>query len=295
MRGRAASSAAIMLLVPLAACDRPKRVDSDTSAPTTMVLVDTGLVRHRADWDAFQQALPTDPAGAAAALERYRDLHGLPLDFFLDARAPESLRKALASDDDMSCGAVITAFVRSIPLRHSLLSTSRVLEIDSAGRTLREWQLGSDADLWDPIVGVSGDELIASFGRGPRGVYMRVKPSGEYRISAEPPPALPPEEWIALADSNWVRVRPNDHMTMHSRFTHPVDAGRWEPMRDSAWYVRVDSGPGRGDTAHSIPEPHGRTPHFLACPASTEFQGMICRGFPDGGKERRIASPTQCT
>ena len=297
-RGFGATSTAVLLIAAVMACDAPTAKTHTPGGRRVVVAprTDTALVQHRADWDVFAKALPADPSAAASAIERYRQRYGLPLDFFVDARLPDSLRRTLGSlNDESQCGATVTAFVRSIPVRHPLLSTSPVIELDSAGRTLREWRLGSDAEYWDPIVGVTGSELVVGLQFAPRGVYMRLQPSGSYRVSAEPPSPLPPEEWIALHESNWVRVRPNDQITAHAATSNAVAAGRPAPRGDSGWYVRVDSGPHFGDSARSIPGPFSRQPHVLPCPRSAAFEGMICRGFPDAGVERRIASPSTCT
>jgi len=300
---RALLSQALVATVVFVACkkstpaaDAPGSTTSATASAAARA--ETAVVQHRADWEGFQQALPRAPDSAAGRLEAYRREYGLPFTFFVNSSAPEAvLRQLDKPDDEMGCGATVTAFVKQMPNHHVVLETSPVIEFDSTGGVLREWHVPGDVDFWELVAGVSGDEVILAYDWGRSGVFVRIRPDGRYRVSAELPRPLEREEWIALEDSTWVRVRPRDDGTvsMHSPFTRGVDPGRWEPLGDSGWYVRTDSGPHRGATAHSITLPHAPEPRLVSCPKSGRFEGMQCRGFPDGSRERRLAFPTPCT
>ena len=302
---RLSSSVLLLALVAgsaLEACDKP-RASANTVA-TTMEAApdpDTGVVLHRADWDAFEERLSRDPAIAASDLERYRRLHGLPFNFFLTKAAPAALERAYSKSvdggDEAPCGSGLRIFARRFPRDNRAFAPSPVIELDSAGRVLRQWPMPNDVDYWDIVEGVEGDELIASYPHR-RGVYMRVKPTGDYRISSTPPPPLPPQppqEWIALPESTWVRVSPTGETygSYHSIFTRGVEPGRWIPHGDSGWYERVDPGPDSGTLARSVKRPAPAEPKGVACPPGQE--AMICREYPDGRRVRVIAVPTICS
>jgi hypothetical protein len=282
----------------LGSCDKPQPAIRDSDVAISPAEPDTGPVLDRPDWAAFEARLSKDPAIAASDLERYRRAHGLPFEFFLSRGAPEVLKRALerSANDGAPCGSGLVAFVRRFPATSRDYLTSPVYEVDSAGAILREWPLPNDVDYHEIVEGVERDELVASYLLRP-GVHMRVKPNGEYRISSEAPTPLPRERWLALADSTWVRVVPRDEITfsMHSGFTRGVEPGRWVLHGDSGWYERVDSGPERGALARAIELSKDPDPRMLACPASSKFEGMVCRGFPDAGRERRIAYPSVCS
>jgi hypothetical protein len=297
-------SKALVASVVFVACKKSTRVPeasgSTTSATRSAAAEpETVLVQHRADWERFQHALPQAPDSAAGRLEAYRREYGLPFTFFVNSRAPAAiLRQLHKPDDEMGCGATVTAFVKQMPIHHVVLETSPVIEFDSTGRVLSEWDVPGDVDFSELVAGVSGEEVILAYDAGRSGVYVRIRPDGRYVVSAEPPPPLEREEWIALEDSTWIRVRPRDDgtLSMHSPFTRGVDPGRWEPLGDSGWYVRTDSGPHRGAVARAITLPNtAPAPRLVSCPKSGRFEGMQCRGFPDGSRERRLAFPTPCT
>jgi hypothetical protein len=276
-------------------CEKPPQPAKESTATTTRPTPDTALVQRRADWEAFRKSLARDPQTAAAALERYRVEHGLPFQFYYDEKSPVVLAGRVKTEDTEMCGRVAQAFVRRMPVGDALLSISPIIEYDSTGHVLRKWPLSSGVEFAEIVVGVSGDELVAELHEAPTGVFMRVKPNGEYHVSAEAPQSLPPEEWIALEDSTWVRVKPDMGMSMHSMFTRGVNPGTWTPRGDSGWYVRTDSGPQQGTVAHSITLPRQPNPPMPRCPPSKEFDGMLCRGFPDGARIRTIAVPAPCT
>jgi hypothetical protein len=194
----------------------------------TTVASDTGIVQDRADWSAFAQALPRDPARAARALEAYRRQQGLPFEFLLRDDAPDSVKRAWRiGEDEMGCGTQLNAFVRRMPLGHAVLMTLSAIELDSTGRTLRQWPLPGISGFHEIVKGVIGDELIASVPDMTDGVFLRIKPNGEYVVSAEPPPPLEREEWIEVADSVWLRVRPRDAwpLTRYASGLRPEPAG----------------------------------------------------------------------
>jgi hypothetical protein len=251
-------------------------------------------VQSRADWEYFEQHLSRDPQAAAVALERYRDQLGLPFSFSVRSDAPAALARALKMNDDEMCGQTMTAFVRRFPQKDPVLSGSAVVELDSAGRTVRLWPVPNDVEYWDIVAGVSGEELVARY-LDRKDVYMRITPDGAYHLSARPPQALESEEWLEVADSVYLRVKPRDDYpySMYPGTSRPGPVGTWVPRGDSGWYVRTDSVPGQRSTAHVVTLPHDPEPQFMACPASLE--GLQCRIFPDGQRKRRLAYPTPCT
>jgi hypothetical protein len=266
--------------------------------PVVPVAPDTGIVQDRADWASFEQRLPRDPEAAATELERYRRDHGLPFDFYLRPDAPEALTAGLRKEEDEMCsGTLVTAFVRQMPRDHRVLASSPAIEFDSTGRLLRQWPLPSDVEFSEIVAGVSGEELIASYAKASSGVFMRIKPNGEYTISAQAPQPLGPEEWIEVAESTYVRVRPKDDGTFstYPSGARPGPLGTWVPRGDSGWYVRTDSVAGGRSVARAVALPREPSPRMVSCPAAPSFEGMICRGFPDGQQERRIAFPTPCS
>ena len=302
--GRLGFAAAALALL---ACERPRdaaprepRADTPAAAPAAAppaappAALDSVVVQDRADWDSLEAHLPTRPDSAAAALERYRQAHGLPLDFDVKRDAPDALLRSLRTEEDEMAGGTpsISAFVRRMPTHHVVLDVSPVIEFDTAGRILRRWPLPNDIGYSEVVVGVHGDELVTTY--RPQGVFLRVRPDGEYRISAEPPQALPPEQWIEVADSIYLRVRPKDDVDF---YLYPVLArpepapGRWEPRGESGLYVRTDSGPKQGAVARAMTLDRSRTPRMVNCPESAGFVGMNCRAFPDGAAERRLAYP----
>lgn len=261
---------------------------------------DTVLVRQRADWEPFIAKLPTDPAAAAAALEDYRRRHGLAFDYLIHDDMPDSLRRALGvrSDaDEMGCGAAVTMHVQRLAVLHPFVYPEWVVELDSTDRVIHRWPVPDEfatSGGRQAVAGLEGNELVVRLDWRP-GLYLRLAEDGSYRVSTEAPPALAAQEWIALEDSTFVRVRPADHMSFHSGRTRGVDPGRWVPMSDSGWYRRVDDGPHRGDSARSVRIPWDPTPENLACPRTSAYDGMYCQGFPDGGRTRRIALGIPCT
>lgn len=291
----------LLALAGVGACDdREKPLDAkqDSVAAAAAVTADTGMIQERADWPAFAQALPKDPQGATLALERYRRDHGLPFDFFLRPDLADTLTRALRTqEDEMGCGALVRAFVREIPRDHPILMALPAMEFDSAGRTLRRWPLPGETGFFQLVVGVVGEDLILSYPNATAGVFMRIKPDGGYAISAQPPPPLAREEWIEVADSTWLRVRPRDEgtFTRYPSGTRPEPVGTWVPSGDSGWYVRTDSVPGQRSRARATTLSGDPSPRMVMCPAPAEFEGMICRGFPEGEREHRIAYPMPCT
>ncbi|HET9010476.1 MAG TPA: hypothetical protein VFN38_01615, partial [Gemmatimonadaceae bacterium] len=298
------AAAALALL----ACERPRDAATRevptreaSAGPRPAATLDSVVVQDSAGWSSFQARLPKRADSAAAALERYRRTHGLPFEFFLRKDAPAALVRALRTEEpDMSCGTTFaTAFVRRMPREHSVLDVAPVIEFDSTGRMLRRWPLPNDVEYWEMVAGVRGDELVTLYRpNGPEGVFLRVRPDGEYRVSAEPPQPLPPQAWIKVEDSVFLRVQPRDEGPYYAypNGASPALEGTWEPAGDSGWYVRTDSGPKRGTRARARTlDNREPSPRILACPAGAAFEGMLCRGFPDGATERRIAYPTPCT
>jgi hypothetical protein len=197
-----------------AAVTQGPRAGATASAPAPPIERDTSIVQQRADWTEFRAALPRDAAAAAAALEGYRRLHGLPLDFTLDDKAPDSVKRVLGLaefEDEMGCGTPVTAHVRSLGTRHPLLITSRVIEFDSTGRTLREWPVPDAPRVGDVIAGVSGEELVTRYDPAPDGVYLRLRPTGEFRISAERLEPLSAQLRVRLDDSGRAQPIPFAH------------------------------------------------------------------------------------
>ena len=258
---------------------------------------DTGIVQERADWAAFVAALPKDSVAAARALERYRRDHGVPLEFFVRPGVPDSVFRALhVPEDEMGCGSLMTAFVRRMPSAHPILMELPAFEFDSAGRILTRWPLPGEAGFSEVVGGVVGDEIIVSYSVV-KGMSVRIRPNGDFVISADPPPPLEPEQWIEVAESTWVRVHPKDD-GMFSTYPSgkPEPVGTWVASGDSGWYVGTDSVPGQRSLARAVTrEGWEPSPRMVMCPASREFEGMVGRGFPEGGRERRIAYPMPCS
>ena len=258
---------------------------------------DTGIVQERADWAAFVAALPKDSAAAASALERYRRDHGVPFEFFVRRGVPDSVIRALhVPEDEMGCGSLVTAFVRRMPSSHLILMELPAFEFDTAGEIVKRWPLPGESGFYEIVGGVVGDEIIISYS-AVKGMWVRIRPNGELGLSAAPPPPLEAEQWIEVAESTWVRVRPKDD-GMFSRYSSgkPEPVGTWVPSGDSGWYVRTDSVPGQRSSARAVTRADWEpSPRNVMCPPSREFEGMVCRGFPDGGRERRIAYPMPCS
>jgi hypothetical protein len=261
--------------------------------------VDDPLVQRRTDWEELEHKLPAAPVAAAAALEDYRRRFGLPLEFFVPNDAPANLTALLNVEEDEGCGRGITAFARRVPLSHPVLGSDDVIEVDTAGNILREWRVPNGSASPEAVVGVSGDEVIVRFSPPDSGVYLRYKPDGTYRVSAEPPMPLERSLWIMVAESIYLRVRPKDDgaFTAGGSQVGRDDPGVWVPSGDSGWYKRVDSSGAEPRFARAVTQPWGDEPRMLRCPQAPRFEGMICRGFPDGParRERRIAYPTPCS
>jgi len=259
-------------------------------------VADTGIVQDRAEWESFWQALPRDSVLAAAALERYRRAAGLPFTFFVRPSAPVAATAALRKEEDMGCGELARAFVRRWPVEHPVFETLRAIEFDTAGGIVREWPLPGDAGFFELVRGVDGDELVAGYPNTQRSVFLRIRPDGAFRVSSVPPPPLAPEEWIEVAESTFVRVRPKDEGTFTVYAGSDREGvGTWVPSGDSGWYVRSDSVPGRRSVARAVTRPWGPSPRLMSCPGGMTYEGMVCRGFPGVGREHRIAYPMPCT
>ncbi|GAC1696979.1 MAG: hypothetical protein NVS9B3_14850 [Gemmatimonadaceae bacterium] len=170
-----------------------------------------------------------------------------------------------------------------------ILSPTPVFEFDSAGQTIRRWAVPSDVELGDVIEGVVGDELITAYPEVKANIHLRFRPNGTYRVTAQPPPALEPEQWIEVGESTWVRVKPDIGMSQHGGSVRGVAPGRWIPRGDPGWYVRLDTVAGLPTTAHAITLNQPPTPRRLACPQSLE--GYECRGYVDGTRLRKLAHP----
>jgi hypothetical protein len=270
------------------------------SAAARPAALDSTVVQDLADWPSLEAHLPMRADSAAAALERYRQAHGLPLEFFVRPNAPKPLLARVHTEQEEMCGGdFATAFVRRMPTTHAVLSVSEVAELDSAGRELRRWPLPRDVEFGEVVAGVHGDELVTAYQqRGREGIYLRVRPDGAFRVSAEPPQPFPLEKWIEVEDSVFLRVEPRDDGPFYTypSGARPEPVGTWEPKGDSDLYVRTDSGPKRGTVARAVVRKDWSPgPRMLACPAGGAYEGMICRGFPDGARERRIAAPAPCT
>lgn len=253
-------------------------------------------IRDRADWAAFVAGLPRDPAAAASALERYRRDHGVPFEFLVRPGVPGSVVRALrVPQDEMGCGSLVTALVRRMPSSHPILMELPAFEFDAAGRILRRWPLPGESGFFEVVGGVVGDEIVISYG-AVKGMWARIKPNGEVVMSADAPPPLEAEQWIEVAESTWVRVRPKDEGTFSTYPSgKPEPVGTWVPSGDSGWYVRTDSVPGQHSRARAVTRDWEPSPRLVTCPRLMEFEGMVCRGFPDGGRERRIAYPMPCS
>ena len=145
------------LLLALAAgvaCGRSEKPAAAKADSTVAVppVADARIVQERADWTAFAAALPRGSAAAAAALERYRREHGVPFDFFLQPDVPDSVMRALrVQDDEMGCGALLTAFVHRIPRDDRVLMALPAIEFDTAGRTLRRWPLPGESGFFEIV------------------------------------------------------------------------------------------------------------------------------------------------
>lgn len=301
---RAALGAALIL----AGCDGDRRSSEPKNAPVTsqpvareLAAVDDPPVRRRTDWEELEQRLPKTPAAAAAALDDYRRRYGLPLRFYIRADAPPALVANLGlEEDDEGCGREITVFARRVPLQHAFLGSDPVIETDSAGHILRRWAVPNGSASPEVVVGVSSDEVIVPFSPPDSGVYLRYKPDGTYRVSAEPPPPFDTALWIMVADSVFLRVQPKDEGPFTAGNTSLLPGqtpGSWVPSGDSGWYRRVDSSGTGPRYARAVTRPWGNGPRLLICPRTAQFEGMICNGFPDGPDrhERRLAYPTSCS
>ena len=266
----------------------------------TLPAVDEPLVQRRTDWEELEHRLSGDPRAAAAALDDYRRQHGLPLPFWIPDSVSATITQRLGVEEDWGCGRGITVFARRVPVRHPVLGVDPVIEFDSAGRIVREWPLPNGYASPENIAGVSGEELIVPFTPPDSGVNLRVKPNGDYRVSAEPPLPFETSLWIMVAESVYLRVRPKDDGTFTagaSGYMRDVEPGTWVPSGDSGWYARVDSSGAGPRYARAMTRPYGDGPRLVACPRTARFEGMICRGFPDGRDrhERRLAYPTPCS
>lgn len=191
---------------------------------------------------------------------------------------------------------MLTAFVHRIPRDDRVLMALPAIELDTAGRTLRRWPLPGESGFFEIVSGVVGDEIIVSYAKA-RGVYARIRPNGDFVMSAEPPPPLEREQWIEVAESTWVRVRPKDDGTFstYPSGVRPEPVGTWVPRGDSGWYVRTDSVPGQRSVARAVTRRWEPSPRLVTCPESKEYEGMVCRGFPEGPREHRVAYPMPCS
>jgi hypothetical protein len=277
--------------------DESRTAQRETASVGAPPRSDTDLVQHRPDWDTVWGALPRDPSAAATVLERYRQAHGLPFQFFVRSGAPASMTNALhVEENEMGCGTLALAFVRRMPVDRPVFHMLRAIEFDSLGTTLREWPLPGEAGFFELVQGVAGDELVASYPDANTPIFLRIRTDGSYTVSAESPPPLPPEEWVEAAESTWVRVRPRDDgtFTVYGGATRE-SMGTWVPRGDSGWYVRSDSVPGQRSVARAVTRPWDPRPRLVRCPASAEYEGMVCRGFPGVNREHRIAYPMPCS
>ena len=271
---------ALCIALMLVGCDRqrqPKQADtpSSTVRPVAADLpaVDDPIVRRRTDWEELEHKLPAAPPAAAAVLEDYRRRFGLPLQFFVPKDAPPGLTASLHLEEDEGCGREITVFTRRVPLSHPVLGSDPVIELDTAGNILREWRVPNGSASPEVIVGVSGDEVIVRFSPPDSGVYLRYKPDGTYRVSADPPTPFEQALWIMVAESVYLRVRPKDDgaFTAGGSKVGRDDPGTWEPSGDSGWYKRVDSSGTGPRFARAITQPWSDEPRMLRCPQTARF------------------------
>ena len=279
------------------ACSGSNDVESMSPDTKAMIASSAGIVQTRSDWDDVQRKLPRDSTAAASALEAYRAEKGLPFEFFIRSDAPATIAHALVTDENRrSCGARATVFVTKLPTADSVLAVLNAIEFNASGKTLQRWPVPADVTMSDLVMGVDGEELITGYLKASGGTYVRVKPTGDFRISAQSPPPLGAEKWIKVADSTYLRVQPKDD-TPYGVYPGGVGheaLGTWT-ARGNDVYVRTDSGLAQGTIAHAVTLPRDPAPRMVACPASNAFDGMTCRGFPDGRKERLIAYPLPCS
>jgi hypothetical protein len=142
-------------------------------------------VQERGDWEGFRDRLPTDPRAAAAALEQYRERHGLLLTFWPRDGAPEALMQGLTTHPH-PCGESLQAFVKAIPHDDPVLDAELVVEFDEAGRVVRRWRIPIDV----MVAGVRGDRVLVPAGIGRHGenldsLYLAVAPDGDYEVVAD--------------------------------------------------------------------------------------------------------------
>jgi hypothetical protein len=275
------------------------------AAMSTACVVDrpepqAAIVQQRDDWPRFLEELPRNNYAAARALERYRRRHGLPQAFFVPDSVPPDQRRGLAVDEDEMCGKGLTAFVTWIPPHHRVLGVERVLEFDAQGKIVRQWPLPNGVGGFDILQGVTGDEIIVPYVSLPdanrREVYLRIRPDGQYRVTADGPPPPPIEEWILVADTGYyLRVKPKDDFP-YTRGSAPpgTEPGEWKSLGDTA-YVRVSEYGEPPIVRRPVRLPGSLGPRGIACPAGSVFEGMICKGFVDRGRERRIGYSIPCT
>ncbi len=288
----------IAAIASIVACTEKNDVDSMSPSAKALIVTNAGITQTRDDWDDLQRSLPKDSLRAAAMLETYRAEHGLPFEFFLRTDAPPTIVAALESDDSRkACGKRATAFVTRFPETHPVFAATRALEFLPNDSIVTRWTLPADVALAEIVEGVVGDEMILTYTNARSGVYMRAKPNGTYRISADIPPQLPAEKWIRIADSTYLRVQPKDDIPLS---TDPSIAdlhllGSWVAKGSDGTFVRTDSGLAQGTTAHAVTLQRDPTPRIVACPSTSAFYGMSCRGFPGEQRERLIAFPSPCS
>jgi hypothetical protein len=56
--------------------------------------------------------------------------------------------------------------------------------------------LPGEAGFFEIVKRVAGDAVIALYPGTKMPTYLRIEVDGSYTVSAEPPPALGPEEWV---------------------------------------------------------------------------------------------------
>ncbi len=168
---------------------------------------------------------------------------------------------------------------------------------DSTGHVLRRWLVPRDVEFWDIVEGVTGDEVILAYQAVPQEVFLRFRPDGSYRVSAERPPPLDSAQWVDAGDSTYVMVVPSQPVQpyQYRSGARNVSPGHWIPAGDSGWYVRTDTVPGlpvrsRAVVLHQKP----RAPD-VTCPRPSVVQDYWCSSFPDGKRRRLIARPSPTT
>lgn len=180
-----------------------------------------GLVQPRIDqWNRFLDEIQ-GRADAAERIEVYRKEHGVPLSFWEPEDEPAEPPRHVTSHP---CGAEATVFVDRLPSQKDSITGDTVHELDTKGKTLREWVIPVDTR----VEGVKGKEILV--------------PVSFWKVATpDPAAATQVDALLAIHSGGHFRVLPPRHFSDPE--SQPCPAGLPESDYWTCWVYRdLDGG-----------------------------------------------------